>query len=386
MLYMLWYIMQLLIGYNLLLPLVLFFLYLIKTKTNTSNKINDDAFCPDYAIIVTAYQEIAHIPETVRSILRLKYSNFLCYVVLDDCADISSLSFEDERVILLQPQQKLQGNVRSHFYAVSHFLRQHEYLTIIDSDNLVQEDYLNELNCLFQQGYKAVQGVRNAKNLDSQYACLDAARDIYYHFYDGKVLFGLGSSATLSGSGMAFRVSLFRDCLENRDVSGAGFDKVLQYEIVSRGERIAFAEKAIVYDQKTVKPAQLVNQRARWINTWFRYYKYGFSLLLLGLRRFSVNQLLFGIVLLRPPLFLFLVVSFFCLIVNIWISPLLVIGWMILLLLFVVGFIVAFRSSTVDTRIIKALKFIPHFMFFQFVSLFHSRSANTRSVATKHFE
>jgi hypothetical protein len=47
-------------------------------------------------------------------------------------------------------------------------------------------------------GFAAVQGERKAKNLDTTYACLDAARDIYYHFYDGKLLFHIGSSATLA--------------------------------------------------------------------------------------------------------------------------------------------------------------------------------------------
>ncbi len=78
----------------------------------------------------------------------------------------------------------------------------------------------------FKQGYQAVQGIREAKNLDSTYACLDAAQDIYYHFYDGKVLFGAGSSATLAGSGMAFSTALYETVLGHLDVAGASFDKV----------------------------------------------------------------------------------------------------------------------------------------------------------------
>src|SRR3546814_14507096 len=93
------------------------------------------------------------------------------------------------------------------------------------------------------------------------------------------------------------------------DIVGAGFDKVLQFEIVSRGKCIAYADNAVVYDQKTSYATQLVSQRARWINTWFKYFAFGFKLVGRGLRRFNWNQQVFGITLLRPPLFIFLLSS-----------------------------------------------------------------------------
>jgi cellulose synthase/poly-beta-1,6-N-acetylglucosamine synthase-like glycosyltransferase len=379
-----WYIIQFLIGYNLLLPAFLYLLFLLRKKKTYQPADITHEHRPDYAIIVTAYQEIAHIPETIQSIINLKYTNFLCYVVLDNCPDISSLQFDDERIILLRPDQKLGGNVRSHFYAIHRFRRRHDYLTIIDSDNLVEENYLDHLNVFFSRGFKAVQGLRAAKNLDSQYACLDAARDIYYHFYDGEVLFNIGSSATLAGSGMAFSVSLYEQCLGSKDVSGAGFDKVLQYEIIKRSNRIAFCEEAIVYDQKTTKSSQLVNQRARWINTWFKYFGYGFRLIGLGIKNASMNQLIFGIVLLRPPLFIFLLLSVLCLVVNLFFAPVLSLFWALSLFVFVLGFLLPLRGA--DARIVKALKHIPSFMFYQVLSLMHARNANKRSIATRHFE
>ena len=381
---LIWYIIQLSIGYNLVLPLVLYILFVLIAKRKRQ-VMAADGIAPDYAIIVTAYREIAHIPATVASILKLDYSNFICYVVLDNCDDTSPLQFDDERVVLLKPSEVLAGNVRSHFYAISNFKRSHTHLTIIDSDNIVDPSYLTELNKYFNQGFKAVQGIREAKNLNTSYAALDAARDIYYHLYDGAVLFGLGSSATLAGSGTAFEVDLYKNCLGAKTVSGAGFDKVLQYEIVKRDIRIAYTDKAIVYDQKTSKADQLVNQRARWINTWFKYFKYGFNLLGLGIKNRSVNQLLFGVTLVRPPLFIFLLLSVGFLLINIFINPLAALVWLGALLIFIAGFVVALQYYKADPRIIKALKSIPRFMFYQVISLFYSRKANQRSVATKHF-
>lgn len=377
-----WAFFQIAIGYNLVLPFFLLLLYAIIGNRKPIPQTNKAE--ADYAIIVTAYEQTTLIPSVVYSLLKLNYSNFLIYVVADKC-DISGLHFEDERVIILRPEQTLSSNTRSRFYAIERFKRPHERLTIIDSDNLVDPDYLLALNEYFDIGYKAVQGVRDAKNLDTLYAALDGARDVYYHFYDGKVLFNVGSSATLSGSGMAFTTSLYKECLGHLDITGAGFDKVLQKEIVIRGNRIAFSENAVVYDEKTSKSDQLVNQRARWINTWFRYFKFGFSLTAKGVLRLNWNQFLFGLILLRPPLFIFLLLGLFCLLLNLILNPFTALLWALGFIIFIGGFMMSLIMSNTDPKIYKSLWGIPKFIFYQVMSLMSVRSANKRSVATKHF-
>lgn len=377
-----WVFIQIAIGYNLVLPFFLLLLFAI--IGNRKRVIQSDKKEADYAIIVTAYEQTTLIPSVVASLLKLNYSNYLIYIVADKC-DVSGLHFEDERVVVLRPEHTLSSNTRSHFYAIERFKRPHERLTIIDSDNLVDPDYLLALNEYFDLGYKAVQGVRDAKNLDTLYAALDGARDIYYHFYDGKVLFNVGSSATLSGSGMAFTTSLYKECLGHLDITGAGFDKVLQKEIVGRGNRIAFSEHAIVYDEKTSKSDQLVNQRARWINTWFRYFKFGFGLTASGILRLNWNQFLFGLILLRPPLFIFLLLGLFCLLLNLILNPFAALLWALGYVIFIGGFMMSLIMSNTNPKIYKSLWGIPKFIFYQVMSLMSVRSANKRSVATKHF-
>ncbi|MFN4007969.1 MAG: glycosyltransferase [Chitinophagaceae bacterium] len=381
----LWIVVQVLVGYHLVLPLLMYLIYWFVPKKYQhlpQGNFGDNAE-PDYAIIVTAYQQTDNLPVVVNKLLEQTYTNYLIYVVADNC-DITNLHFASDKVILLRPEQVLAGNTKSHFYAIQRFKRNHSHITIIDSDNITHPHYLAELNKLFAKGFSAVQGIRNPKNLNTTYACLDAARDIYYHFYDGKVLFALGSSATLAGSGMAFTVRLYRDCLENNPISGAGFDKVLQYEILKRGYRIAFTEDAEVLDEKTSKTDQLVNQRARWINTWFKYCKFGLFLLLKGITRFNINQILFGVVLLRPPLFIFLLLGMVFMFVNIFLQPLAALIWALGFAAFVLGFMVSLWSSNTPKVVYESLINIPKFMYYQVISLLHARNANKRSVATVH--
>jgi cellulose synthase/poly-beta-1,6-N-acetylglucosamine synthase-like glycosyltransferase len=382
LLHIIWIALQILIGYNLVLPFILYVFYILFASKKT--EIVNDTSEPDYAVIVTAYEQTHTLPAVVSSLLKMDYSNYLIYVVADKC-DISNLEFNSDKVVLLRPEQTLASNTRSHFYAINNFKRQHKYLTIIDSDNLAEPDYLKKLNVYFKKGFFAVQGIRNAKNLDTTYACLDAARDIYYHFYDGKILFKLGSSATLAGSGMAFTVQLYKDCLEHLDVTGAGFDKVLQAAILQKNYRIAFTEEAIVYDEKTSRSDQLVKQRARWINTWFKYVKLGVGIFFSGIKNASLNQFLFGLILLRPPLFIFLLLSIGCMLINIFIQPLAVLIWVTGFLFFVISFFIALMNSNTDKRIYKSLINIPKFIFFQVLSLLKVRKANKYSVATQHY-
>ncbi len=381
-----WYFVQGLIGWQLIWPFIMFLLWGITLRQKKRSQPTKNSVAKgDYAIIVTAYQHTETLNDAVASLCQLNHNQFLIYVVADNC-DTSSLVFEDNRVVLLKPETVLASNTKSHFYAIRNFRRQHDRLTIIDCDNMVDPEYLNELDNVFAEGFEAVQGMRKAKNLNTEYACLDAARDAYYHFYDGKLLYELGSSASLAGSGMAFSVALYRECLSELDITGAGFDKVLQYEIVKRNQRIAYTDRAIVYDEKTAYTDQLVKQRARWINTWFRYFKLAYCLLLKGVTHRSMNQLLFGAMLVRPPLFIMLILAIFFALSNIVMANLTItVAWLIGLVIFVMGFFIALHFAKPDKRVYKAIRAVPKFVFFQMISLLKSKKANRLSVATKHY-
>jgi cellulose synthase/poly-beta-1,6-N-acetylglucosamine synthase-like glycosyltransferase len=351
-----------------------------------SNEMLSDNRLPqevDYAVIVTAYEQVLLIPDVVNSILKSNYVSYCIYVVADNC-DVSTLVFDDPRVIILRPETKLANNIKSHFYAIDHFVRDHERLTIIDSDNVVDLEYFNELNKLFDSGFKAVQGVRRAKNLNSELACLDEAGDIFYRYIDRYLLFNSGSSASLAGSGMAFSTLLYNSALKTESVDGAGFDKLLQYRILQMGHRIAFAPNAIVYDTKTSKSKQLVEQRARWINTWFKYASWGVKMFFSSISTRSWNQALFSIMLVRPPMFLLFFSACILAVLDFLYFPDLLITLILAAIIFSIVFFKSLSHFAADQKIYKSLKNIPKFVYFQLLALKNAKRANKLSVATKH--
>jgi cellulose synthase/poly-beta-1,6-N-acetylglucosamine synthase-like glycosyltransferase len=376
------YILGIIICFHLIFPMVLFLCWKFSAKPVKS--LNTGTTNRDYGIILTAYEQVDFVADAVKSLLDMDYLNFHIYVVADNCKPSEALIFTDDRVEVLFPENILASNTASHFYAIEHFRRQHQTILIMDSDNLAHPQLINELNRYFELGFHAVQGLRSAKNLETTIACLDAARDIYYHFYDGKVIFELGSSATLAGSGMAFDSQLYIRMLKDIDIKGAGFDKVLQARLIAGGERIAFAQDAIVYDQKTSAPKQLVSQRSRWIATWFKYFKFGFGILYQGVACTNLNQLIFGTMLLRPPLFIFLSLAILLMVISLFTAQLLALVIFFSLIVYVISFLIPVLSKTTDKKIRRALVFIPKFIFYQFVSLAKSVFSSKPNVATRH--
>lgn len=379
-LFYLWILIQSVVGFFLINPFLLLIINCFAAKKRFVPKSESES---DYAIIVTAYEQTSLLPSVVNSILKLNYANYIVYIVADNC-DISNLRFTDPRVVLLRPETVLASNTMSHLYAIERFKREHQYLTIIDSDNLVDPDYLNELNVYFDNGFLSVQGVRKAKNLDTKYACLDEAGDMFYRMIDRKLLFELGSSASLAGSGMAFLAMFYKQCILSLNIEGAGFDKALQMEILRRGEQIAFAEKAIVYDEKTSNPKQLVNQRARWINAWFKYAKKGIGLAGAGIGNSDWNQFACGIVFTKPPIFILAGLTGLIMLLNLFIMPSVLIIWGIAVLSFVVVFLYALVYFRAPKIIYSSLASIPLFIFYQMKGLFKAKKANQISTATTH--
>ncbi|MFY0064867.1 hypothetical protein ABTP66_19835, partial [Acinetobacter baumannii] len=81
-------------------PLLLFIIYQCIPK-NRKEATTSSAEA-DYAVIVTAYEQTDLLPNVVKSLLEMRYDNYLIYIVADKC-DISQLHFDSEKVVLLRP-------------------------------------------------------------------------------------------------------------------------------------------------------------------------------------------------------------------------------------------------------------------------------------------
>jgi cellulose synthase/poly-beta-1,6-N-acetylglucosamine synthase-like glycosyltransferase len=182
---------------------------------------------------------------------------------------------------------------------------------------------------------------------------------------------------------MIFDLNLFKKFLKDEGLVG-GFDKVLQADIIMSGNRIAFAPEAVVYDEKVSTSKQIITQRSRWLNSWFKYFTKGFVILGMGVIKLDINKTLFGIMSLRPPIIIFMGFSIFFLLDDFFLFPFITIYWGILIVLFILCFIFSMWKEKASPEIWKSLIKLPVFVFYLFLSLIRIRKANKNMMETEH--
>lgn len=378
-------VLQAIIAFYLLQPFLLLFLHYLKKITlpyrspiYKKPKVQKDF---DFAAIITAHQDTRFIHPLVDSLLKQKYVRFHVYIVADAC-DISGLHFGDERVSLLKPEKDFHAKIKSIQYAVDNFVRGHDALVIFDSDNLVHPDYLDVLNKYFQQGYRAVQTQMLSKNTSTVYSRLDSIGHIYHTFLERQMRMELGLSAHILGLGIAIDLELYRDIMY-KDRLG-GFDKKLQADIVKKIPRLAYAEEAIVYDEKVDDGKTLEKQRTRWIFTYFHYFKVNWDLFVTGIKRFNFNLVYFGLIVLRPPLFIVIGSAIVFGLVNLFIDPVYSLVWLGILFIYVLSFVLIVLSQSKQKGMANALLFVPVFVFRQVKALLKIKQAGKSFLKTEH--
>jgi 1,2-diacylglycerol 3-beta-glucosyltransferase len=149
-------------------------------------------------------------------------------------------------------------------------LQEYDILVVSDADNHMAPDFLKRINLAFEQGWRAVQGHRVAKNVNTSMAVMDAiSEEINNHiFRKGSRVLGL-SSATI-GSGMAFEPALMQAAMATQNTIG-GYDKELETNVVLSGYKIAYLEDAYIYDEKVANRAVFENQRTRWVAAQWQF-------------------------------------------------------------------------------------------------------------------
>lgn len=380
----LFYAFSAVIAFYFLLPVVLFLLYYLagggrKSALDLYKVITDHNF--DFAAIITAHQDTRFIEPFVDSFIKQRYGNFVVYVLADDC-DVSGLHFTDPRIVLLRPAEALHSKIRSIQYAINNFIREPEVVIIFDSDNLVHPGYLLNLNKYFQRGFRVVQTHMLSKNIDNRYAKLDSMGHIYHTFYERQVKMRLGLSSAILGLGIALDYKLYKEI--NYQQTIGGFDKKLQSQMAQKVKQIAFAEDALVYDEKVEDAAVLEKQRTRWIYSYFNHFKESIALMKAGLKNFNAGQMLLGATMLRPPMILLIASVVFIVLVSFFVKPVLVWWWAAIIVLFMLNFVLTIATQSRQKGMMQAVKHMPLLIFSQMKSLLKMKKAKKNFLKTEH--
>ena len=344
------------------------------------------------AVLIPGYKEDEVIVEVARQALDQDYPHQQYDVVI--IADsfqpqtISALKTLPIKVIEVKFDKSTKSKALNK--AMEQLPDGYEIAVVLDADNVMATDFLQKVNAIFENSFVAVQGHRQAKNMDTSLAVLDAiSEEINNHiFRKGHRVLGLSSA--IIGSGMAFRYAFFKNMMSTVTAIG-GFDKEIELKMLKDGYKIAYLDDAAVFDEKVQKAEVFTNQRRRWLSAQLIYFQRDFLSALKSLiTKGNIDYFDKAIQFIQPPRILllgavlllgtaFLLFNLFCQTgmeyFYLWIS---------LIVLCTAAFIFSIPGTFYNSATLKAVGSLPKGMLLMVGSLLKIKGANKQFIHTKH--
>ncbi len=229
------------------------------------------------AVIIPSYKEDNVILDTARRAAQHNYpdNKFQVYVVADNLKVETIIRLRAIPVNVVAVKFDKSTKAKSLNAALNRIPKdQFEIAMILDADNVMKPDCLEWVNWWFQSGARAVQCHRTAKNQQTPVAVLDAiSEEINNHLFR-KGPAALGLSATLIGSGMAFRFQALKEIFDIPHIlTNPGEDREVDIQLMRNQTKVEYAHEAIVYDEKVSSAAVFERQRVRWLEAQVTHFR-----------------------------------------------------------------------------------------------------------------
>ena len=226
-----------------------------------------------YAILIAARNEEAVLPHLLRSIAAQDYpaERLRTFVVADNCTDrTAALAAENGAVVFERFNRQQIGKGYALNYLLGRIdetegLDSFDAFLIFDADNLLEPDYVRQIDRVCSDGYEAFCGYRNSKNFGANW--LSGGYGLWYlhdcvHLNRSRML--LGTPCAVNGTGFGFTRELLRR------TGGWNFftlteDIEFTTWCATRGIRVGYCHDAILYDEQPTTMALSIRQRTRWV-------------------------------------------------------------------------------------------------------------------------
>lgn len=221
-----------------------------------------------YLIIIPAYHEDTVIRQSVSSVLSQTFpkQQYRLIVVSDNMSIETNTWLSALSLVLLQPSFEKSSKAKALQQAIEHVASTAESFThvvILDADNLVRPDFLQQLDAVCAQGYKAIQCHRTAKNADNDIAALDGLSEEINNTLFRRAHNVVGLSSALIGSGMCFDYAWFSENVSH--LNSAVEDRELESLLMRQRVFVKYEETIRVMDEKVSSQDNFKRQRMRWM-------------------------------------------------------------------------------------------------------------------------
>ena len=337
-----------------------------------------------FAILFPAYKEDRVILPVVESFLQQHYPQELYKVIIisDHMQETTNERLAQLPITLLKANYENSSKAKALNFAMDHFGRdEFDAVVILDADNIVDTNFLLEINKVFDAGVQAIQAHRTAKNRNTDIAVLDGLSEEVNNSIFRRGHVRLGISSALIGSGMIFNYQWFHDNVKHLVTTGE--DKELEVLLLKQRIFIEFLDEVYVYDEKTQGEKGFYNQRRRWLATqfaqWGRVFKDLPRAILSGNIDYSDKLIQW---MLPPRLILVGGIIVMGSIMQIIDWPL-ALKWWALFLIMGVTLCLAIPDKLVDDRFKKSINKLPLLFIMMVVNLFRMKGMNKKFVNTE---
>ena len=251
--------------------------YIVMALTHNPPVFEEKKKCR-YAFLISARNEANCIGYLVRSIKEQDYPEdlYTIFVCADNCEDdTAEVARQSGATVYERRNEEKQGKG----YALDFLIKKirddygldtYDGYFVFDADNLLEENYITEMNKLFSNGFRIITSYRNSKNYDSNW--ISAASGMWFlrearHLNRGRML--LGISCMVSGTGYV----VHKDIIKAQD--GWQYYKLtedVEFSVTNilAGERIAYCGRAVFYDEQPIHFKDSWNQRLRWTKGFYQ--------------------------------------------------------------------------------------------------------------------
>lgn len=252
----------------------LFWIYQILVSLCSLIKLKDKPLLVDknhkFMAIIPAHNEESVIANLLDSLNNQNYDKDLydVYVIADNCTDNTAKIAKEHGAIVYK---RFDNENKTKGAALDWFLQQkikenadYDALFIFDADNIVDKDFIKNMNKKLCQGEDVVQGYRDIKNptdnwISSGYAIFYWMMHRFYHL----ARYNLGLSPLLNGTGFMVKFDIIK---QDGGWKTETMTEDIEFSLkrIVTGKRLGWATDAIVYDEQPTDFSQSWNQRSRW--------------------------------------------------------------------------------------------------------------------------
>ncbi len=236
-------------------------------KPKPFKKLEDKQY--NFAVIICARNEEPIIRHLIESLEKQVYKQFKCFVIADNCTDETARVAKEAGATVYE---RFSDTQKGKGYALkyglekikSNFPSAFDAVCVFDADNLVDENFLGEMNTALCSGGDICTGYRDTKNINDNWLseCYSIYWLMFFRFYHTS-RYNIKLQSFVGGTGFVFKMNLIEK--EGWNTTSLTEDIEFSIQSILKRKRVIPVRAAVFFDEQPTTSSVANKQRLRWL-------------------------------------------------------------------------------------------------------------------------